>query len=104
MRIGIIGAGNIGATLARKLSKAGHSILVANSRGPETLKELSEETGATAVAVQEATHGVDVVILSIPFGKLPLLKELLAGLPEGIVVADTSNYFPYRDGEIPAIE
>jgi predicted dinucleotide-binding enzyme len=104
MKIGIIGAGNIGSALARKLSKAGHSIRIANSRGPETLKTLARETGAKAMTAKEVTQGVDVVILSIPFGKLPLLKELLAGLPAKVVVADTSNYFPFRDGQIPAID
>lgn len=104
MKIGIIGAGNIGSTLARKLATAGHSIRIANSRGPDTLKELARETGAKAMTAQEAIRGVDVVILSIPFGKLPLLKELLAGLPGDVVVADTSNYFPFRDGQIPVID
>jgi predicted dinucleotide-binding enzyme len=104
MRIGIIGTGNIGSTLARKLTKAGHSVLIANSRGPETLKNLADETGAKAVSAREATQGVDVVILSIPFATLPLLKEFLAGLPDEVIVADTSNYFPVRDGQIPAID
>jgi predicted dinucleotide-binding enzyme len=104
MRIGIIGTGNIGSTLARKLTKAGHSVLIANSRGPDTLKNLADETGAKAVSAREATQGVDVVILSIPFANLPLLKEFLAGLPDEVIVADTSNYFPVRDGQIPAID
>jgi predicted dinucleotide-binding enzyme len=104
MRIGIIGTGNIGSTLARKLAQAGHSIRIANSRGPDTLKDLAEETGAKAVAAPEAARGVDVVILSIPFGKLPLLRGFLAGLPDDVVVADTSNYFPVRDGPIAAID
>ena len=77
MKIGIIGTGHIGTTLIRKLTRAGHSVLMANSRGPETLKELAEETGAQAVTAQEAVQGVDVVILSIPLDKLPLMKELL---------------------------
>lgn len=104
MKIGIIGTGNIGSTLARKLTNAGHSVLIANSRGPETLKNLSDETGAKAVSVREATQGVDVVILSIPFAKLPLLREFFAGVADEVVVADTSNYFPVRDGQIPAID
>ena len=104
MKIGIIGTGRIGSTLARKLAKAGHSVLIANSRGPETLGSLADETGTKAVSAREAAQGVDVVILSIPFGKLPLLKEVLRGLPNEIVVADTSNYFPVRDGQIPAID
>jgi hypothetical protein len=104
MNIGIIGTGNIGSTLARKLTKAGHSVLISNSRGPETLQSLADETGAKAVSAREATQNVDVVILSIPFAKLPLLKEFLAGLPDKVVVADTSNYFPIRDGHIPLID
>jgi 8-hydroxy-5-deazaflavin:NADPH oxidoreductase len=104
VKIGIIGAGNIGSTLARKLARAGHSILIANSRGPETLQDLASETGAKAVTAEDATRDVDVVILSIPFGKLPLLRDLFAGLPSEVVVADTSNYFPFRDGQIPAID
>jgi predicted dinucleotide-binding enzyme len=104
VKIGIIGSGNIGATVTRKLARAGHSIRIANSRGPETLKDLANETGAKAVMAQDATRDVDVLILSIPFGKLPLLRDLFAGLPKEIVVADTSNYFPFRDGQIPAVD
>jgi predicted dinucleotide-binding enzyme len=104
MRIGIIGAGNIGSTLARKLTRAEHSVLIANSRRPETLKDLADETGAKAVTAREATQGVNIVILSIPFGKLPLVKEIFAGLPDEVIIADTSNYFPVRDGQIPAID
>ena len=66
LKIGIIGAGNIGGALTRRLSELGHEIFVANSRGPETLADLAAETGATAVTVPEATRGVDVVIVTIP--------------------------------------
>jgi predicted dinucleotide-binding enzyme len=104
VKIGIIGSGNIGSALAQKLARAGHSLLISNSRGPETLKDLASETGAKAVTAEEATRDVDVVILSIPFGKLPLLRDLFARLPKDVVVADTSNYFPFRDGQIPAID
>lgn len=104
MKIGIIGTGLIGTTLIRKLTGAGHAVLMANSRGPETLKELAEETGAQAVTAQEAVQGVDVVILSIPLGKLPLMKGLLAQLPGQVIVADTLNYYPQRDGNIPALD
>lgn len=99
MKIGIIGS-----TLARKLGRAGHSLLIANSRGPDTLHDLANETGARAVTAEEATRDVDVVILSIPFGKLPLLRDLFAGLPKDVIVADTSNYFPFRDGQIPTVD
>jgi predicted dinucleotide-binding enzyme len=104
MKIGILGAGNIGATLARKLSAAGHTIYLANSRGPDTIRDLAEEAGATAVPVAEAVKDVDVVIVSIPLKNIPLLKELFAGVPEDVIVADTSNYYPHRDGRIPALD
>jgi len=104
MRIGIIGTGNIGTTLIRKLTRAGHAVQMANSRGPETLGELAEETGAQAVTAPEAAQGVDVVILSIPLNRLSRMKALLAQLPDGVVVADTSNYYPHRDGNIPALD
>ena len=49
MRIGIIGAGHIGGNLAQLLVQHGHDVVIANSRGPETLTEVSARTGATAV-------------------------------------------------------
>jgi predicted dinucleotide-binding enzyme len=66
MKIGIIGAGNIGGTLTRRLRALGHEVSVANSRGPETLAGLAKETGATAVPVEEAVKNKDVVIVTIP--------------------------------------
>jgi 8-hydroxy-5-deazaflavin:NADPH oxidoreductase len=104
MKIGIIGTGNIGTTLVRKLTKAGHDIKMANSRGAETLKELAEETGAKALTAQEAIKDVDVIILSIPLNKLPDMKDVLAGLSDDVIVADTSNYYPMRDGNIAALD
>jgi predicted dinucleotide-binding enzyme len=94
MKIGIIGTGNIGATLARKLSAAGHSIRVANSRGPDTIMDLAKEAGATAVPVAEAVKDVDVVIVSIPLKNIPHLKGLFAGVTDDVIVIDTSNYYP----------
>jgi 8-hydroxy-5-deazaflavin:NADPH oxidoreductase len=104
MNIGIIGTGHIGKTLVRKLTKAGHSVRMANSRGPETLKELAEETGAKALTAEEAIQDVDVIILSVPLNALPPMKELLAGVPEEVTIIDTSNYYPFRDTRIEAIE
>jgi predicted dinucleotide-binding enzyme len=106
MKIGIIGAGNIGGTLTRRLRALGHDVLVANSRGPETLRELAAETGAHAVATEEATRGVEVVIVTIPEGRIPeLAAELFRGVPDDVVVVDTGNYYPrQRDGLISGIE
>jgi 8-hydroxy-5-deazaflavin:NADPH oxidoreductase len=104
MKIGILGVGYIGETLVRKLSSAGHSIRVANSRDPETLEDLANETGATAVWAADAVKDVDVIILSIPFEFMPSLKSVLADVPKDIPVIDTSNYYPHRDGHIAAID
>src|SRR6185503_15732697 len=66
MRIGIIGAGQIGGTLARHLAKLGHQVSIANSRGPESLTKLAAEIGAKAVSVVDAVQAAEVVILAIP--------------------------------------
>ncbi|WP_445326833.1 NADPH-dependent F420 reductase [Sphingobium sp. AN558] len=104
MKIGIIGAGSIGATIARKLAAAGHDVKIANSKGPETLSELAQAQGVTAVHKEEAVQNVDVIILSIPFLSYAALASLLSGVPSNVVVIDTSNYYPFRDGEIEGID
>jgi 8-hydroxy-5-deazaflavin:NADPH oxidoreductase len=106
MKIGIIGTGAIGGTLARFLAKLGHQVSIANSRGPETLKELAAQIGAKAVSVREAARAGDAVILSIPQKAVPELpKDLFAGVPSSVVVIDTGNYYPQlRDGRIEALE
>ena len=106
MRIGIIGAGNIGGALARRLTEVGHEVVVANSRGPDTLRELEAETGATAVSSREAARGRDVVVVTIPERNVPQLPgDLFEGVDERVVVIDTGNYYPrQRDGRIDAIE
>jgi len=105
MNIGIIGAGNIGGTLAKRLAKLGHTVSIANSRGPETLAALAKESGAKAVTVKEAARAGDVVIVTIPEGKIrDLPNDLFAGVSESVVVIDTGNYYPQRDGHIDEIE
>jgi predicted dinucleotide-binding enzyme len=71
LRIGIIGAGNIGGTLTRRLAALGHDVVVANSRGPETIAGLAHETGAKAVTVEEAARDRDVVVVTIPQKNIP---------------------------------
>ncbi len=106
MKIGIIGAGNIGANLTRRFRGAGHEVSVANSRGPESLAGLARETGAHAVSVEQAARGQDVVIVTIPQKNIPALPAgLFEGVPAGVVVVDTGNYYPQqRDGLIAGIE
>lgn len=106
MKIGIIGAGHIGGTLTRRLTKLGHEVAVANSRGPETLRELAAETGAHAVTARDAARFGEVVIVSIPEGQVPHLPDdLFDGVPRSVTVVDTGNYYPRgRDGSIEPIE
>ncbi|GAA2593843.1 NAD(P)-binding domain-containing protein [Streptomyces lienomycini] len=106
MKIGIIGAGNIGGNLTRRLTALGHDVSVANSRGPQTLTALAEETGATPVPVQEAARGAEIVVVTIPLKRVPDLPDgILDGASEDVAVIDTGNYYPQqRDGRIAAIE
>lgn len=106
MKIGIIGAGQIGSTLTRRFRQLGHEVYVANSRGPETLAELAKETGAHAVTVHEAARSGEVVVVTIPEARVKDLPEdLFDGVPEDVVVVDTGNYYPReRDGKIEEIE
>ncbi|HEY8984858.1 MAG TPA: NAD(P)-binding domain-containing protein [Streptomyces sp.] len=106
MKIGIIGAGNIGGNLARRLTALGHDVAVANSRGPQTLADLAAETGATPVDVADAAKDAEIVIVTIPLKAIPgLPKGVLDGAAEGAVVIDTNNYYPQqRDGRITGIE
>lgn len=104
MKIGILGVGHIGKTLAQRLAQAGHSVKVANSRGPATIPEEVLAFGAQAATTEDALADVEVVILSIPLGRIRDVAPLIAKLPEDTVVVDTSNYYPFRDDKIEAIE
>lgn len=99
MKIGMIGAGNIGATAAGLFLEAGHDVALSNSRGPETLRELVEElgSGAHARTVEEAARFGSVAMEAIPFGAF---RDLPADVLAGRVVISASNYYPERDGEI----
>lgn len=104
MKIGILGAGNIGTTLAHRLAAAGHKVKVANSRGPETVPPNAVSTGAQAVTASEVVGDIDVLITSVPFGRILDIKALVQHSPERAVIIDTSNYYPHRDGNIAALD
>jgi predicted dinucleotide-binding enzyme len=106
MRIGIIGAGQIGGTLTRRLTKLGHKVFVANSRGPKTLAGLVQETGAKAATVVEVARCGELLVVTIPEAEVRNLpKNLFEGVPDNVVVVDTGNYYPrQRDGRIEEIE
>ncbi len=105
MNIGIIGAGNVGSALASVFQKLQHSVRIANSRGPETLSEVAQKTGATPVPLSEVAKEVDLLVVAIPEKNVSSLpKDLLRELPVGSPIIDTGNYIPLRDGVIDEIE
>jgi len=101
--LGIIGAGNIGSTLARLAVQAGYDVVLSNSRGPETLVDLVAELGerARAATPAEAAASGDLVVVTIP---LKSIDQVPAEPLRGKVVIDTNNYYPQRDGEIAELE
>lgn len=103
MDIGIIGSGNIGGTSARLFADAGHHVLLSNSRGPASLEALVADLGprVEAVTVDEAAARGEVVLVAIPFGRY---RELPAAPLAGTIVIDAMNYYPSRDGAIPALD
>jgi predicted dinucleotide-binding enzyme len=103
MKIGLIGAGNIGGTLAKLFSRAGHDVAVSNSRGPDTLRDLEAELGerGRAVTAEEAAAFGDVLVVSVPFGRY---QEIPVKDLTGKVVIDTNNYYPARDGQYAELD
>lgn len=99
MKIGIIGAGNIGATVAGLAANAGHEVMISNSRGPETLGDVvgSLGSGASAGTIEEAAAYGDVVLEAIPFGHY---QDIPAEPLAGKVLISASNYYPDRDGRM----
>lgn len=101
--MGFIGSGNIGATVARLAVAAGYDVVLSNSRGPETLADLVAELGpkARAATAAEAAEAGDVVLVSVP---LRAYREVPAKPLAGKLVLDTNNYYPERDGRVPALD
>ena len=95
MKVNIIGTGAIGGTLAKKLSKAGYKVSIANSRGKSAVEKLAKEIGAEPRDIESISKDAEILILSIPFGEIPKLsKEIFLNLPKTSIVIDTSNYYP----------
>ncbi len=105
MKIGIIGTGKIGGTLIRQYTKARHQVKMTNSGNIEKISGLASETGALAVSLMDVVDDIDVLVISIPLIEiLKLPGQLFESASPGIVIVDTSNYYPVRDGRIDAIE
>lgn len=101
--VGFIGSGNIGGTVARLAVAAGYDVVLSNSRGPETLKDLLDELGprARAATPEQAAAAGGLVVVSIPLRALPAVP---VGPLAGTVVMDAGNYYPERDGHITELD
>ncbi|KIF78662.1 hypothetical protein QR77_08605 [Streptomyces sp. 150FB] len=101
--IGIIGAGNVGKQIARLAAASGHQVLLSNSRGPETLPfDIIHELGdrLTTSTADEVIEKSDLVVIAIPVGAYTRIPAV----PAGKILIDAGNYYPARDGVIPALE
>jgi predicted dinucleotide-binding enzyme len=101
--IGIIGAGHIGSQLARAFTGIGYDVVIANSRGPETLSALVDELGprARAATAREAAEAGDIVVVTVP---LAAYRDIPAEPLAGKIVLDTNNYYWERDGHIAELD
>src|ERR1700741_1867154 len=105
MNIGMIGTGDIGEVIIRKLRDAGYPVKMANSRGPESLKDLAANTGAIPVSLEQVVQDVDMLFIVVPEKAIPALpKGLLNKAKKETIVIDVGNYYPFRDGRIDEIE
>ncbi len=101
--VGIIGAGHIGSALAEGLVARGYDVVISNSRGPETLKDLVTRLGerARAATPAEAAEAADWAVVTVP---LKALGDVPAAPLAGKIVLDTNNYYWERDGHIAALD
>ena len=101
--IGIIGAGEVGGQIARAAIANGYDVVIANSRGPETLKDLIDELGpsARAATAADAAAAGEFAVVAVP---LKVVNDMPAEELAGKIVLDTNNYMPWRDGRIPVID
>jgi predicted dinucleotide-binding enzyme len=101
--VGLIGSGHIGGTVARLAVAAGHSVVLSNSRGPDTLRDLAAELGPLArpATGEEAAAVGDIVVVAIP---TKAYLSVPAGPLAGTVVIDANNYYPPRDGQIAELD
>ena len=102
MKFGIIGAGPIGASISKKLINNGHDVKIADARDIEHLK--GKDIAGTPVNVEEVITNIDVLLLSLPLHVMPSIRHIVDQVGDEVIIADTSNYYPFRDNEIEEIE
>lgn len=101
MKIGIIGAGVVARAVGKLAVAQGHSVMISNSRGPQTLFSLRHAIGAEAGTAEEAAAFGDIVLIAVP---LAAYRAVPAAQLAGKVVLDANNYYPDRDGRIAALD
>lgn len=101
MKIGIIGAGFVGRAIGKLAVRAGHRVMLSNSRGPRTLFSLPHATGCEVGTTGDAAEFGEIVIVAIPFA---VYRSVPAAPLAGKIVVDANNYYPERDGAFPALD
>ncbi len=106
MKIGVIGVGEMGGTLAGRWRGSDHRVRVANSRGRDAVKPIADAVGAEAADVYGAVEDADIVLLAMPFPAAATLpKDVFDRAAGGLVIIDTANYYPdVRDPRIAEID
>lgn len=102
MKFGIIGAGPIGASISKKLINNGHDVKIADARDIEHL--VGKDIAGTPVNVEEVITNIDVLLLSLPLHVMPSIRHIVDQVGDEVIIADTSNYYSFRDNEIEEIE
>lgn len=102
MKYGIIGAGPIGASISKKLVKNGHEVKIADARDIENLE--GKDIAGTPVNVEEVITNIDVLLLSLPLHVMPSIRPIIDQVEDDVIIADTSNYYPFRDNQIEEID
>jgi predicted dinucleotide-binding enzyme len=105
MKIGIIGLGDVGSGIAKKLAAAGHEVKVNNRKKPDELALKAKELGASPATLEEVVKNVDVIFLCVPAIAIPMLsKDLFKNARPDVIIVETTNYYPFRDGAIQELE
>lgn len=105
MNFGVIGPGNIGEVIIRKLRDARYPVKMANSRGPESLKDFAAKTGAVPASIEQVVQDVDIIFIVVPQKAIPELpKDLFDKIRKQTILIDVGNYYPFRDGRIDELE
>lgn len=101
MKIGIIGAGFVGRAVGKRAIRAGHDVMLSNSRGPQTLFSLRPMIGCEVGTPDQSARFGDIVVIAVP---LLAVTELPAKELAGKLIIDSVNYYPERDGKVSALE